>query len=234
MKILAIIPARKGSKGLKNKNFLKFNGYPLFLWSYWAAKKSKYKISNIILSTDSKIIAKIAKKNSIEVPFLRPKIYSSDKASSYLMIKHCLDFFKKKKIIFDFFILLEPTSPLRDFKDIDSAIKVFIKKKLRSLVSVTKAECQHPNFLYKKNKRNFLTSFFHNSKKDIRRQLITPVFYPDGNIYLSCTKTFLKFKSFYHKYTYGFEMPKWKSIEIDDKFDFKIAEYIMKIKNIFN
>ena len=99
MKNLAIIPARGGSKGLKNKNILKFNNKPLLAWSIIAAKKSKL-FSKIIVSTDSKKIAVIAKKYGAEVPFLRPKKLSSDRSKSVDLVIHALDFYKKKNLFF--------------------------------------------------------------------------------------------------------------------------------------
>jgi CMP-N,N'-diacetyllegionaminic acid synthase len=228
MKILAIIPARQGSKGLKNKNILNFNGKPLFWWTYRSAVKSKY-ISNIFLSTESKKIKKIAKKFNIDVPHLRPKKFATDQASSYSVIKNSLETLKSKdKLSFDTIILLEPTSPLRNHLDIDKSIRIFKKKRLKTLVSVSKTECQHPNFLYKKNKKNFLKPYFKKKNKNARRQILSRVFFPDGNIYISDIKIYLKKKTFYHDKTYALEMTKLKSIEIDDKFDFKVAEYIMK------
>ena len=230
MKILAIIPARGGSKGLKNKNILKLNGHPLFWWSYKSALKSN-SIHKIFFSSDSKKIVRIAKNYKIDVPYLRPKSLSNDNSSTYSVIKYCLSTLKKKeKLSFDTFILLEPTSPLRDHKDIRKSIGIFKKKKLKTLVSVAKTECQHPNFLYKKNNRGFISPFLKKRNKNIRRQLLSKVFYPDGNIYISDIKTYLKEKSFYHSQTYALEMPKLKAIEVDDKLDFKVTELIMAKK----
>ena len=128
MKNLAIIPARGGSKGLKNKNILKFDNKPLLAWSILAAKKSKL-FSKIIVSTDSKKIAVIAKKYGAEVPFLRPKKLSSDRSKSVDLVIHALDFYKKKNLFFKNIFLLEPTSPLRDEKDIIRSFKYINKKK---------------------------------------------------------------------------------------------------------
>jgi len=228
MKILAIIPARQGSKGLKNKNTLNFNGKPLFWWTYSSAIKSRF-ISKVFLSTESKKIKKIAKKFNIYIPHLRPKKFATDQTSSYLVIKNSLEILKSKdKLIFDTIILLEPTSPLRNHLDIDKSIRIFKKKKLKTLVSVSRTECQHPNFLYKKNRNGFLKPYFNKKNKNARRQTLSRVFFPDGNIYISDIKTYLKKKTFYHDKTYALEMTKLKSIEIDDKFDFKIAEFIMR------
>ncbi len=95
-KILCIIPAREGSKGLKNKNLKRLNNHPLIAWSIFAAKKCK-KISEIVVSTDSLKISKISKKYGVSVPFIRPKKLATDKASTFSVLKHAIDYFKKKK-----------------------------------------------------------------------------------------------------------------------------------------
>ena len=120
-KILCIIPARKWSKGLKSKNIKKLNNIPLVAWSILAAKKSKL-IKEIIVSTDSIKISKIARKYGANIPFIRPKKFATDKASTFSIIKHAINFYSKNKINFDYILLLEPTSPLRNYKDIDFCI----------------------------------------------------------------------------------------------------------------
>ena len=129
-KILGIILARGGSKGIKDKNIVKFGNKPLIKWTFDAAKKSK-KISKLVLSTDSKKIASIAK-NKIEVPFLRPKKFAGDKSKSIDAIEHAINFFKKQKVFFDYIVLLEPTSPLRTTDDINKSIDLIIRNKADS------------------------------------------------------------------------------------------------------
>ena len=136
-KILGIILARGGSKGIKNKNIIKFGNKPLIKWTFDAAKKTK-KLSRLILSTDSKKIANLAKKNKIEVPFLRPKKLAGDNSKSIDAIEHAINFFKKQKIFFDYVVLFEPTSPLRTSIDIDKSIDQIVKSGADSLVSVCK------------------------------------------------------------------------------------------------
>ena len=122
MKILAVIPARGGSKGLKNKNIKNLCGHPLIAWTIKKAKQSKY-IQKVIVSTDSKKVSEISKKYGASVPFFRPKKYATDKASDFVVLKHALDFFKNKGENFDYVIMLQPTSPLRGLKDINNSIK---------------------------------------------------------------------------------------------------------------
>ena len=134
-KILAIIPAKKNSKRLKNKNIKLLNGKPLFLWSVINAKKSKY-IDKIIVSSDSKNIVKLALLNGVDAPFLRPKYLSTSNSLTEDVILHTINYLKKKKLFFDYFILLQPTSPLRNRYLIDSSIeKILINKRANSLIS---------------------------------------------------------------------------------------------------
>lgn len=130
MKVLAIIPARKGSKGIKNKNIQLLNGHPLIAYSICAAVKSK-NINKIICSTDSKKIAKIARKYGAETPFIRPKKYAADFSSDLEVFKHCLNWLKKNENYTpDFIVHLRPTSPIRFLKDISKGLEIIYKKKI--------------------------------------------------------------------------------------------------------
>ncbi len=227
-KILCIIPARKGSKGLKSKNIKKLNNIPLVAWSILAAKKSKL-IKEIIVSTDSIKISKIARKYGANIPFIRPKKFATDKASTFSVLKHAINFYSKNKINFDYILLLEPTSPLRNYKDIDFCINKVIKNNIDTMVSVTKVIDQHPSFLYSINKKNILKPYIKKPQKlYIRRQDITPLYYLEGSIYISKISTLLRKKTFYHEKTQAFMVEKWRSLEIDDIDDFKLAEFYMK------
>ena len=124
-KILAIIPARGGSKGIKNKNIKPMNGKPLIVWTIEAAQQSIY-LDKFLVSTDSKEIAKVAKHNGAEVPFLRLSKYAKDDSPSYEAVLHAIDQLKLKGETYDYVALLEPTSPLRGYKDIDNAIAQLI------------------------------------------------------------------------------------------------------------
>jgi N-acylneuraminate cytidylyltransferase/CMP-N,N'-diacetyllegionaminic acid synthase len=226
-KILAIIPARGGSKGVKNKNVKILNKKPAIYWPYISAKKTKV-IDKIILSTDSPKILKIAKKLKIDAPFTRPKKYATDKASSYSVIKHTLDFYKKKKVFFDYVILLEPTSPLTEASDIKKALIKLISRpnKFDSLVSVSFSSKHHPQYFFKK-KREFVLPF---SKKvnNLSRQNLEKLYFIDGSLYISKVSSYLKNKGFICKKTTFIEMPKIKSFEIDDLLDYKIINFLFK------
>ena len=138
MKFLAIIPARKNSKSIKNKNFVKFCSKPLIYWTIDAALKSK-NLDHIIVSTDSIEIRNYAKKFNLSTPHLRPKRLSTDEASTLSVINYEVEELEKKNHHFDYIVLLQPTSPIRDSSHIDEAINLIkLDKKADSLVSCIK------------------------------------------------------------------------------------------------
>ncbi len=224
-KILGLILARGGSKGIKNKNIKVFGNKPLIYWTINRALKSKL-LTDVILSTDSKKIAIIGKKFGAAVPFLRPKKYAADNSSSIDAIEHAVNFLKKKRKSYDYIFLLEPTSPFRDENDIDKSIRKILHNNSESLISICRTEKHHPLFLFRKKNKNLLFPVEKSKKKYLRRQDIKPVYFIDGTIYISKTNILLKKRSFCHSKTIGYELPKWKSIEIDDNLDWLLAETI--------
>lgn len=227
--VLAVIPARGGSKGIPKKNIKNLAGKPLIAWSILNAIDSKY-IDNCIVSTDSKEIADIAESYGCNVPFLRPKELSLDESPSYPFMEHAINFYKEKNIEYDYFILLEPTSPLRETKDIDEALEILVKKKeiADSIVGVSKVEATHPVFDVKINSEGLIEPFMDSEFKIYRRQDIEPLYFKEGSIYISKVKILLKEKTFYHKRTLPFIFPRWKSIEIDEMIDFIYAEAVLQ------
>jgi CMP-N,N'-diacetyllegionaminic acid synthase len=229
--ILAIIPARGGSKGLKNKNIRKLNKKPLIYWISSEAKKSKY-INKIIVSTDSKKIRNVCNSLKIDTPFLRPRSISKDTSTSIELIIHAINFFKKKKEKFDYVVLLEPTSPLTTCKDIDLAIETLFKKKniADSIVGISENVNRHPSFNIKVNHKGIIQPL-EKKFSIVRRQRLKKLFFFDGSLYISTVEKLLESRSFYHNRTLGYKTDKWKSIEIDDIVDFLIAETLLKNKN---
>lgn len=230
-KILCIIPARKGSTGLPNKNIKKLAGKPLIEWTLDAALKSRF-ISKIVVSSDSDKVLKICKKkqyfNKIDVPFRRPKNISGNKSPISKTIIHALDYYKKNKIKFDYFILLEPTSPIRFKDDVDKAIKKFLKKKeyYDSIVSI--GEIKISPFLFKYEHRNKIKNLFNLKKNNLNRQNFKKVYFPFGVIYLSKVNTYLKYKNFYNKKTMFYKIKTSQCYEIDDIYDFLCVQTVIK------
>jgi len=229
-KILCVIPARSGSKGLKNKNILKINNRELIYYPIKSALKSKY-IDYILFSSDSKKYNDIAKKYKASCPFVRPKKFSKDKSTSYQVIKHGIEFLREKnKKTFDYIICLEPTSPLTNHKDVDRCIKKIINTKSNSLVSVMRSEKYSIpyHFVLKKDGRILPFVSGNNFKK--RRQLIKNTYILDGSLYIAKIKDYFKYKGFFTKKTICEIMPKIKNLEIDDILDYKMIKYYLENK----
>jgi CMP-N,N'-diacetyllegionaminic acid synthase len=233
-KIIAIIPARGGSKGLEKKNIKSLCGKPLIVHSIEKALKSKY-LDETIVTTDSKEIADIASFYGASVPFLRPDYLSCDTATSFDTVIHTLDFYKKEfNLSFDYLLLLEPTSPLREDDDIDNMIEKLIDQSdnFDSLSSIGEIN-EHPSIV-KKIKDNNLIPFCKELELTSRRQDNEVAYFPYGVGYLVCTEAFRKEKAFYTKRNDFYKIKRYQCYEIDDIYDFLAIENIMryKIENI--
>ena len=227
---LAIIPARAGSKGLPGKNIKELCGKPLIAWSIEAGFKSKY-LDEVMVTTDSQEIADIAKSYGANIPFLRPDYLASDTATSFDAVKHTIEFYKNElNKEFDYIVLLEPTSPLREDDDIDNAIEQLFNSNADSIVGICKTEDQNPAFLIKKDDNGYIYGYENKDMKVLRRQDISDVYFFEGTIYISKTDILLDKQTFYHGKTIGYEVPKYKSLEVDDMDDFIMVEAIMKYK----
>lgn len=222
-KVLALIPARAGSKGLPRKNIRPFRGKPLLQWSVEHGLSSRY-VDKVVVTTDSEEFANVARKCGAVAPFIRPKSLASDMAASVDVILHAVDFLEERGEMFDILVLLEPTSPLREPQDIDDALELLLSVPgAESVVSVSRTEAHHPAFLMKKSETAFLEPYLSDFKV-IRRQDIAALYFLDGTIYASRVEALRKRRSFYHEKTLGYEVPKYKSFEIDDQNDFVICE----------
>jgi len=227
---LAIIPARGGSKGLPKKNIKELCGKPLIAWSIEVGLKSKY-LDEVMVTTDSQEIADISNQYGANVPFLRPDELASDTATSFDAIKHTIDYYKNElNKEFDYIVLLEPTSPLREHSDIDKAIEILFDSSADVIVGICKTEDQNPAFLVTKDIENFIRGYENKDMKVLRRQDIKDVYFFEGTIYISKTNILLSKKTFYHENTIGYVVSKYKSLEIDDMDDFIMVEAIMKHK----
>ncbi|MDH6458380.1 CMP-N,N'-diacetyllegionaminic acid synthase [Fusobacterium sp. PH5-7] len=224
-KILAIIPARSGSKGLKDKNIKMMNGKPMIAYTIEAAQNSKI-FEDIIISTDSEKYAEIAKKYGGSVPCLRDKKLANDNAKSSDVILDILNRVEKK---YDSFIMLQPTSPLRTEKNIIEAYKMYLEKKANSVVSVCEME-HSPLWTNTLNEEKRMDSFLKGIAVNRNRQELEIYYRINGALYIANVEYFKKYQDFYYKDSYAYIMEKENSIDIDDELDFKIAEYLIKNK----
>lgn len=232
MKKLAIIPARSGSKGLKNKNILELDGMPLMGYSIKAALESE-KFDEVMVSTDSNEYAEIAKKCGANVPFLRSEKMSSDTASSWDAVQEVINNYKEKcSKEFDVIVLLQPTSPLRDAEDIVSALSLFESKKAHAVVSVCETE-HSPKWMAGLTPDLRMDAFANHSAKD-NRQAYETVYRLNGAIYILDMFALDNVDNLYKNDCYAYVMEQEKSVDIDTALDFKIAEVIKHEKSKTN
>jgi CMP-N-acetylneuraminic acid synthetase len=223
-KFIALICARGGSKGLKNKNIKNFDGKPLIAWTILLAKKVK-QIDRVIVSTESKKIANIARKYGAETPFLRPKELSLDHSPEWKVWKHAVNFLRNQNEKPTGIIILHATSPLRSIKDIQKCIKLF-KKHKKTTISV--AEPYRNPFYNMVKKKN---SFFKlvNFKKKIRSRQLAPQVYDMTTVcWMLKPETIIKNNFLFDDKVVGFLVPKNRAVDIDDKYDFQYALLLKK------
>lgn len=230
MKILAIIPARGGSKGIPRKNIVLLKGRPLIDWTIKASLKSKY-IDKTIVSSDDEEILTVAKKSGA-FPIKRPKPMASCTALPEKLIFHALAYLKKNnEYIPDILIYLQPTSPLRNDKDINKAIELFFSSRADGVISVCLEDKKYLKSFFI-NKSGYLKGIINDYYSFKNRQSLPDIFMPNGAIYIIKRKIFLKTKRLISKKTLPFLMDQTKSIDIDNMEDLKKVEKIIKtLKN---
>lgn len=227
--IIAIIPARSGSKSIKNKNLKKINGKSLLTLAIEICKKIK-KINKIFVSTDSYKIANEAIKNNIEVPFLRSKINAKDYSSiSKVLIEVIKKLKKKYKLNYNIVLLIEPTSPLRTIQNIEGAIKKFLKNNYNALWTISQTNKDyHPlkQLVIKKNNINFYEA---KGAQVYARQQLKNTFYRNGVCYLIKTAALLKYKNLMCSHT-GYYLCNDINISIDTHKELEYAKKHFKKK----
>ena len=220
---LAIIPARKYSKRIKNKNLVKINNKELIKFTIEAAKKTK-KIDKVIVTSDDDRILKIARKLKSEA-LKRPKKISGDLATTEQAIIHVHSYFyKKRSMKVNNIILLQPTSPLRDAQHINQCISLFEKKKYNSIFSAYKKK----EFIWE-NKNNKVVSLNYNFKKRKQSQKMNELTFENGAIYIFQTKGFFDFNNRLFGKIGVYYMKKIHSIDIDDMEDVQLVEKIFRL-----
>jgi CMP-N,N'-diacetyllegionaminic acid synthase len=228
---IAIIPARGGSKGLPGKNIKNLCGKPLIAWSIQSGLKSRY-LDKVVVSTDYKNIANISKEYGAEVPFLRPEYLATDTATTFDVVKHVIGYYQdKENILYDFVVLLEPTSPLRNDNDIDRMIEKSVEDAcdIDSVISIGEVH-EHPSIMKKIVGGRYLDNFCENMEMKYRRQDNDVAYFPYGVAYIVKTDSFLKEKTFYTKKCGFHKIQRYQCYEIDDMYDFLAIENILNYK----
>lgn len=224
MKTLAIIPARAGSKGVKDKNLRSLKGKPLISYTIECAKESK-RINEIIISTDHPEIAMLAESSGVKV-IHRPAELAEDHSPITDVIEHTLIELKKQDKEFDIVLLLQPTAPFRTSDDIDTVIEMFgDPDSPEGVVSVVQLSDVHPARMYKMNREQHLTSFLPEFE-NARRQELPPLYFRNGCIYAARTNAFIKEGTLMVKNMKAYIMPAEWLVNIDSERDLLIAESI--------
>jgi len=221
--VLAIIPARGGSKGLPRKNIRKLAGKPLIAWTIEEAKKSKY-IDRLILSSDDVEIISVARAYGCEVPFVRPRELAGDDTPGIAPVLHAIAVVSET---YDYVVLLQPTSPLREAGDIDGCIERCISESRFSCVTVSKAD-QSPYWMYIVNSDNSIAPIIK-STNYIRRQDLPEVYVLNGAVYVANVAWLKKNKRFVYEETVALIMPENRAVDIDAEEDFIRAQKYLEV-----
>ena len=226
--VIAIIPARGGSKGLPGKNIKPLCGKPLIAWSIEAGLGSQY-VDEVMVTTDSEDIANVARQFEASVPFIRPAELASDTATTFDAVKHVIDFYAHEMHRqFDYIVLLEPTSPLREKDDLDHMIEkiISVDGKYDAIVSIGEVH-EHPSIM-KKTIGDAIEPYVKDLVMATRRQDSDAAYFPYGVGYIVKVGTLLEEKTFYPKRTTHHLIKRYQCYEIDDIYDFLAVENIIK------
>ena len=223
--MIALIPARGGSKGLPGKNTKLLLGKPLIAYAIESALNSKY-IKEVYVSTDDEEIAEISKKYGAKVPFLRPAHLASDEALAVDTYIFMLDKWQESGQIVDSFVILQPTSPLRTSENIDEAIELFQTKNASSVISYT--EENHPISWHKfiNDDLTFSPIF---EEELLNRQQIRKTYYPNGALFIF-KADLIRQRKYYDKNSCAYLMPRKNAVDIDTLDDFEYAEFLLTKK----
>jgi N-acylneuraminate cytidylyltransferase len=220
-KVLALIPARGGSKGIPRKNIVDLAGKPLLAWTIEEAKKSAY-IDKLILSSDDDEIISVAREYGCDVPFKRPDELAGDLASGIAPVLHAIEALPG----YDYVVLLQPTSPLRLVADIDGAIQQCCQKKAACCVSVTQPQ-ESPYWMYTIEGEGRLRPLLTTNKVFARRQDLPEVYMLNGAVYVAQCLWLLKVRSFLTEQTIAYPMPQARSLDIDCPEDLHLAARLL-------
>ncbi len=225
--ILALIPARGGSKGLPGKNILPLDGKPLIAWSIEQALQSNM-CDKIVVSTDDEEIAKTARQYGAEVPFLRLRELAADHAKGIDVVLHAMDWHTKQGELFDLLLLLQPTSPLRDAVDIRKAAELFTQKNAEAVVSVCESE-HSPLWMNTIGPDLCMKDFLAAAAQNKNRQELNKYYRLNGAIYMGRWDFLEQNQSFFSENTFAYIMPPERSIDIDRELDFRFAEFLLTL-----
>ena len=224
--LLAVVPARGGSKGVPRKNLQELGGRPLIAWTIEAATCSRA-VGRVVVTTDDEEIASESREYGAEVPFLRPAALAEDTTPSMDVIVHALDWLAENEGYAPASVVcLQPTSPFRPASDVDAAFDLFKTKRADAVVSVSEAE-QHPAWMKTLDAEGRLADLVESRERADRRQDLARVYALNGAIYLARRELLLAERTWYAGRTYGYVMPRERSLDIDTPWDLHLARLIV-------
>jgi len=228
---LALIPARGGSKGLPGKNIKPLLEKPLIGWTIEQASKSNY-VDEIFVTTDDKVIAGISETFGAHAFPLRPAELASDTSKVVDTMLYVLKMFEGKGKVFDYLLLLEPTSPLRRRDDIDNAIQKLIDNEadVDSLISVGEIALEHPMYTKRIDREGYVQSYQDVKDSSVLRQSVPKAYFPYGVVYLSKVEAIRKYNAAYAGRILPLFIERWQNYEINDIYDFACVEAILTLK----
>ncbi len=223
MNLLAIIPARKGSRGIPDKNIKIVGRKPLINWTIECALASP-SVDRVLVTTDSKIIANVAVEAGAEVPFMRPAELARNDTPGIDPILHAVKWVRDNEGLTPrYVVVLQPTSPLRTPDDIEAALALAVRKDGNAVVSVVSTE-QHPYWMKTLEPDGKMTNFISGKEIPFRRQDLPDVYSLNGAIYLARTEFLLREGGWYSDETYGYVMPMERSLDVDSPWDLDVAD----------
>lgn len=226
-RVLGVIPARGGSKGIPRKNLVPLAGKPLLYHTIQAAQGSQ-RLTRTILSSEDREICSVARSFGVDVPFVRPAGLATDDASSVSVVKHALQWVEDAEgTRYDFICLLQPTCPLRTAGDIDSAIDMLARSDADAVVSLTRVEDPHPVKMMVIDHDLVHPLFPDQWRETVRRQELPPTFYLNGAVYCVRREILVDHDSVWGKRTLPYVMPAERSVNIDSLLDVKLAECLL-------
>ncbi len=227
MKVLGIIPARGGSKGVPRKNIKLLYGKPLLAYTVESSSQAK-RLARTIVSTEDSEIAEIGRAIGADVPFLRPAELARDDTPSFDVVLHALEQLESQGHPYDAVCLLQPTNPFRKAADIDACIELLESSGADSVVSVLPVpDSYNPKWVYWRNELQELALSTGESSPVSRRQDLPPAFHRDGTIYVTRRNVLDEFGNLYGRSLLGYELARENSINIDTLEDWKTAEELL-------
>lgn len=224
MKVLGIIPARGGSKGVPRKNIRLLNGKPLLAYTAECASQSRL-LTRVILSTEDEEIAQVGRSLGLDVPFMRPAELAEDATPTLPVVQHALRQLEEEGETFDAVCLLQPTNPLRRPEDIDGCIELLESSEADSVVSVLRVPDEYnPEWVYWQKESGELELSTGNREPVTRRQDLPQAFHRDGSVYVTRIKAISAFGSLYGRSVLGYTIEEEFSINIDSHRDWQTAE----------